>query len=244
MKDYGFIIIRNVNSIEQNNLWIECYYNIRKFYNDVDILIVDNNSNLDFVSTIDLHNCVIIHSEFYESRQLSAYYYHKKLKLFDKAIIIHDSVIINKYIDFDKINCDIKYIWNFNTHLYDNENEEMYLLNKLKNNEELIHMYTSNKWKGCLGNMSIISQNFLQLIDEKYNFLSLVNVIKNNAHQCALESVFSVICYCNEDEKNLEKCLIGEISELKWGYSYKDYMKDKNNNCLPENYIKIFAARQ
>ena len=43
MKNFGFIIIRNVNNSEQNNYWIESYNCIRKFYPEEEIIIVDNH---------------------------------------------------------------------------------------------------------------------------------------------------------------------------------------------------------
>jgi hypothetical protein len=243
MNEYGFIIIRNVNNESQNEYWIESYNSIRKFYPEVDILIVDNNSNKTYLKNIDLYKCEIIESEYPESRHLSAYYYHNKLKKFNKAIIIHDSVFVNNFYDFSNIK-NIKFLWHFETHLYDVYGDEMYLIDNLKNNEIIKNTYLKKQWNGCLGNMSIISHSFLNMLNEKYNFLNLKTIIKNNAHQCAMERIFPVLCYIEDEEINKVSSVFGDITTLKWGYTYNNYLEDKNNNQLINSFIKTFAARQ
>ena len=42
--DIGFIILRNVDTIDRNKYWIKCYNCIRKFYPENKILIIDDNS--------------------------------------------------------------------------------------------------------------------------------------------------------------------------------------------------------
>ena len=243
MDDYGFIIIRNVNNEIQNQFWIESYNSIRKFYPQKEILIIDNNSNEIFLKKIDLYRCEIIHSEYPESRQLSAYFYHNKLKKFNNAIIIHDSVFINTFYDFSNIK-NVKFLWHFETHLYDDFQNEMYLIENLKNNEIIKSIYLRKQWNGCLGNMSVISQSFLNILDEKYGLLNLKTIINNNAHQCALERVFSVLCHIEDKEIIHNGSLFGDISTVNWGYKFDEYLEDKNNNNLNKSFIKTFSARQ
>lgn len=67
------------------------------------------------VDTIDrnkkLYNSIIIKSKYPKRGELLPYFYYLKNKLFDKAIILHDSVFINKKLNlkFKKY----KFLWEF-----------------------------------------------------------------------------------------------------------------------------------
>ena len=47
-----------------------------------------------------MYKTFIIQNDFPKRGELMPYYYYLHNKLFDTAVIIHDSVFINKYIDF------------------------------------------------------------------------------------------------------------------------------------------------
>lgn len=245
MDDFGFIIIRNVTNSEQNNFWKESYNSIRKFYNNIKIIIVDNNSNYEFITNdIELFNCDIINSEFGDSRQLSAYYYFYKNKPFKTAIIIHDSVFLNGELSIDP-NTDVNLLWNFNTHDYDDIEYERILLRSLTNNEGLLMLHTSKQWTGCFGNMSVININFLNFLVKKYNFFNMMRIVNSNRFQCALERVISVIFHYESPNLYHSNPIVCEISKMRWGYRYNEYILDRENNLVNnDKFIKIFAARQ
>jgi len=246
MDNFGFIIIRNVTNSEQNNFWKESYNSIRKFYKDVKIIIVDNNSNYQYITNDDiiLHNCNIVNSEFGNSRQLSAYYYFYKHRPFKTAIIIHDSVFLNGKLSLDE-NTKINLLWNFKTHEYDDIEYEKILLRSLTNNEELLITHESKKWSGCFGNMSVISINFLINLVEKYSFFNMIKIVNNNRFQCAMERVISVIFHHEHPNLYNTNPIVCEISKMRWGYRYNEYILDKENNLVNnDKFIKIFAARQ
>ena len=46
----GFIILRHVNSETTNLYWQLSYDNVRQFYPENDIIIIDDNSNYQYVS--------------------------------------------------------------------------------------------------------------------------------------------------------------------------------------------------
>ena len=50
--DYVFIMTRHVNSETTDNYWKECYKNIRNSYPDKSIVIIDDNSNYDYISNL------------------------------------------------------------------------------------------------------------------------------------------------------------------------------------------------
>ena len=48
--DIGFIILRYVNSELTNKYWINCYNSIRKYYPENTILIIDDNSDYQYIT--------------------------------------------------------------------------------------------------------------------------------------------------------------------------------------------------
>lgn len=158
---FGFIIIRHVNSEETNEYWKECYRCIRKFYSEP-IVIIDDNSNPNFIKydNIEPVNYLVIPSEFPQRDELLPYYYLWKFHLFEKAVIIHDSVFIKEKIDFE-------YYFN------NEENEINELCNTTQNINDktfydLLQQYSN---KNILNKYyTIIEYSFLYKLQSKYNF--------------------------------------------------------------------------
>ena len=102
---FGFIITRHVNSYLTNNYWNHSVCLLRTLYPHAQIIIIDDNSNLNFVKSFhDYKNLMIINSEYKGGGELLPYIYFLKNKWFDNAIILHDSVFIRKRISFEKFN--------------------------------------------------------------------------------------------------------------------------------------------
>ena len=111
--EQGFIILRHVDSELTNKYWITCYDKIREFYPENKIILVDDNSDYNYISKdkeATLTNTTIIKSEYKGRGELLPYYYYHKNKLFDIAVVIHDSFFIQKQIDFGTEN---QFIWEF-----------------------------------------------------------------------------------------------------------------------------------
>ena len=51
MSDYGFIITRHVNSEKTNKYWNHSVKSLQFFYPDKQIIIIDDNSNEEYVKT-------------------------------------------------------------------------------------------------------------------------------------------------------------------------------------------------
>ena len=238
----GFIILRHVNCENTNRYWIESYKCIRKYYNNK-IIIIDDNSDTNFLnSDLELINCEIINSEFKGRGEILPYYYLYKFKLFDKAMIIHDSVFINKYINIYDI-YNIKFIWDF-PHDWDDENAEINLLNVLNNDQLKDFYYKKDEWVGCFGNQSIIDYTFLKKIEDKYNIFKLIDYINDRNTRMNFERIFGLISIY-ENYKNKKYSLYGRIHHyIHWGYLFESYLEDKKNDKL-ENYeiIKVWSGR-
>jgi hypothetical protein len=230
----GFIILRYVTNEKINLYWIKCYDSIRKYYPHNPILIIDDNSDYKYITSKNLYNTTVIKSEYPRRGELLPYYYYLKNKLFDIAVIIHDSVFINKYIDFSVDN--FKIIWDF-SHNWDQPDDELKMI-KLFNDQQLINFYNNKTlWRGCFGGMSIIKHSYLSHINDKYNISLLLDVVLNRYNRMSFERIIAVLLQINSKSKNT--ILLGDITKYcKWGLDFKN--KEKNNN-LP--IIKVWTGR-
>ena len=243
MATIGFIVVRHINSNETNEYWKECYTCIRKFYPLNEIVIIDNDSNYKFVTTMDTVNTTIIQSEYKNARELSAYLYYIKNKKFDAAVILQDSVFLNSTVKFEEhLN---KFLWDFE-HTWDDPDNELYLISKLDNNSNLQVFYnTTQLWKGCFGTMSVISYNCLESINKKYNLFNLIPYITDKTHKMCLERLMAVlISYEKYGGKDSTKdiSIFGNIHEhiIYWGFEYADY---KKNDLKYREIYKVFTHR-
>lgn len=249
----GFIIIRYIHDVKTNEYWINCYNSIRKYYKDNIIMIIDDNSPQNYeLCKIKLHNCFLVNVDKNLSQrgELLAYYYYYKYKLFDTAVIIHDSVFIQKYVDFE--NVDVKMLWHFDMYTCDFKHIKSDIkeyICKLNNSDILIDIYENKKWYGCFGVMSVISWSYLKYIVDKYNFLILLDYLKNRQDRKCLERIFGIILF----NEGICDSVFGKIHNnfnkyYYWGFSYENYieLKNKSNGNLLKYYpsfIKIWSGR-
>ena len=100
--DLGFILLRNVRDKITGEYWKLSYQCIRKFYPNQYIIIIDDNSDYDYIDLDfqknNLVNAHVIRSEYPKRGEILPYLYYLENHLFNKAVIIHDSVFINSYL--------------------------------------------------------------------------------------------------------------------------------------------------
>lgn len=256
MEPYGFIITRHVNSEKTNKYWNKCVRCIRSFYPLKKIIIIDDNSNTDFIKAdLEYSNIEIIQSEFPGRGELLPYYYYFKNQFFENAIIIHDSIFFHKRINFDKFiksKVNVLPLWHFKA---DKENisKTLIISNKLKNNQEIQKKLTLNdnilglnhqQWYGCFGVQSFINYNFLKYIEKKYNLFNLLSIVKNREDRCSLERIFGAIFYTENNNLSKIKSIFGNIfSYQKWGYTINEYENDVNRQQISRPIVKVFTGR-
>jgi hypothetical protein len=230
--EIGFIILRHVNNKLTNQYWNHCYDCIRKFYPEHPILIIDDNSKYEYITARTLYKTTIIKSEYPGRGELLPYYYYLHNKLFDTAVILHDSVFINKYIDMT-VNT-YKIIWDFE-HGSDQIKDETIMI-KLFNDTELLNFYENKQlWKGCFGGMSIITHAYLTFINNKYDISKLLDYVLVRYNRCSFERV--IACLLQKNEKI--KTLLGNIHlYCRWGITFDQ--KDKYKH-LPMT--KVWTGR-
>jgi len=216
MCQIGFIILRHVNNEVTNKYWNYCYDCIRKYYIDNYIIIIDDNSNQEYINNRELHNTTIIQSEYYGRGELLPYYYYLQNHLFDIAVIIHDSVFINQYIDFSCYK--YKILWNF-VHGWDQIEDETIMIKAL-NNVELLEFYNNKDlWTGCFGGMSVIRYEFLKELDKKYNISILLNYILNRHNRRSFERVIACLLQFNGENT----VMFGNIHDYcRWGINFHE----------------------
>ena len=242
----GIVFTRHVCSEKTNLLWLECYAKIRTYYPTNLILIIDDNSNSQYEYNItSMTNVYIVQSEYAGAGELLAYYYMHKLRLFETAIVIHDSLFLGSKIDVSFTTTTVRFLWHFQ-HYYDNSVEEKALLERLENSKELIEFYDTQQWWGCFGVQSIITLDFLDKLVKKYNLFQMwLPHIHERNQRYHIERVFGILC-CREDENlYLNPSLFGDIHRwtIPWGFSMEQYlqMQEKEKQYLPV--IKVWAER-
>lgn len=232
MNEIGFIILRHVNNNLTSQYWMYCYDCIRIHYPEYPIMIIDDNSNYKFITEKNLYKTTIIKGEFPGRGELLPYYYYLHNKLFDTAVIIHDSVFINKHINLkvDKY----KLLWNFEHH-WDQHEDETKMIKSFNNNHLLTFYQNKSLWKGCFGGMSIITHDYLVEVNNNYDISKLLNYVLVRYNRCSFERVIACLLYSNEKNETV----FGNIHKYcPWGITFREISKYDH---LP--FLKIWTGR-
>ena len=250
---FGFILTRHVNNDSTNKYWNTCVRHLNAIYPTNSIVIIDDNSNPQFVKAEDEYkNVTIVQSEFPRRGELLPYYYFYRHKYFDNAVIIHDSVFFQSKINFhilEKSQIKVLPLWHFNVQKYENSENTIRLAYTLKNNVKIISMnhneflgldLNNTKWSGCFGVQSYINHQFLSFLQTKYQIFNLLTVVNKRSDRCCLERLFAIIFYIEYPILMKLKSLLGSIERYcKWGITYDEYIKNKYK--LP--IVKVWTGR-
>ncbi len=245
--EFGFIMVRHITNAKTAKYWLEYYNSIRKYYNNK-IVIIDDNSNPLYVKEYDnLVNVEFINAEkeFQKRAELLPYYYFYKYKFFKKAVITHDSVFFRKKIDFEDIN-SIQFLWHFKLGGEDIEYNELKFIDKLDKKTMVKELYNDkSKWVGCFGIQSVITLDFINILQSKYNFFNLLNYVTCRKDRMCIERVFAVLCFLENENLKKKPSMFGIIHDyLNWGYSYREYKRDDLIEALKDfPIIKVWTGR-
>ena len=249
---FGFIVTRHVNSETTNKYWNQNVKLIRSFYPFSKIIIIDDNSNYDFVKAdVEYKNVEFIQSEYPGKGELLPYIYYARHKWFERAVIIHDSVFIHKRIPFGKINYPVLPIWHFKSDKL-HYNEAIHIANNLNHSDVLIRNLSIGKmWNGCFGVMSVIKHNFLMHIMNKYNLNNLLNMVfTSRDYRCALERIFGLIFSLECRTLYPTGSLLGSIftyssgNGYRFGYTFDEYyQKFIRERKVIKTMVKVWTGR-
>jgi hypothetical protein len=254
-RSFGFIITRHVNSEKTNEYWNNCVSCIQHFYPNKMIVVIDDNSNPDFVKPKREYKDVIIHQSEHPGRgELLPFLYLIKNNCFDNAVILHDSVFFHKRLCFENfIGTNVIPFWHFGADKDDYMNTTR-LASRLRNNHELIPKLAlndinilglrKNKWYGCFGVLAFIKRDFLLQINQKYQLFNLISGVTTKKDRCSLERIFGVIFSMDGRKNKKIISLFGEIHTYqRFGYTYDDYINDLRAKKLPRPVIKVWTGR-
>jgi hypothetical protein len=183
-----------------------------------------------------MENVIVINTDFIGAGEMLPYYYFYKLRPARKAIIISDSMFMQKPFDkemFDNIR-DIKFLWSFEFYClpdcYQTYPEfhynQIHLLMNLKEGAKLAELYTSQQWVGCFGSTCIITLDFLDKLEEKYNFTQIVKHIHNRDMRQLLERLVGLVAIYEKGAYNKQDISVfGDIFTYPnpFNYTFSDY---------------------
>ena len=234
---FGFIIpICIKNNIHFNQLK-RCLRSIRIFYENIEIILIDD-SDIEYTKQIKEYfktdnNIVIKESLIKGSADQQIFKVLLETELFEKAIFIQDSMILNKKLEgIDEIN--LKFIWHFTNHRVHwdvikepkteynikhniNSHSDLIIHNVLRdyndNNEfqkyVINNLKNNNQWCGCFGSLCIIDKKSLNILNDNINFIDKFINSTSNRDRRVNESIFSLICHFKYPENNFENSYDG-----------------------------------
>lgn len=256
MESFGFIMTRHVNSEMTNKYWNHSVKLLRRLYPYKQIVIIDDNSNNDFIKPdADYKNITIIQSEFNGRGELLPYYYFIKTKFFENAVIIHDSVFFHRRVRFEALHCTkFMPLWFFYPDT-ENVNNSIRITNSL-NYATLIQeglrlqgLQTmgigTNKWYGCFGCQSYINHDFLLRIETKYRLTTMIHSVKNRLDRCCLERIMGYIFSKEYPPSSKKRALFGNIMDKhkSYKYTFENYVADLKKGTIPDCVVKVWSGR-
>jgi hypothetical protein len=204
---FGFIITRCVVCPQTNQYWKLCYNSIRIHHPDAPVLIIDDNSNPDFLTGYESSevgdiqapfvNCTIVYErEFNGAGELLPLLYFHRMHPFDVACCLHDSVLVNKPFETKAFHADEPFLplWHFKYNTHQRE-QVLELLPYLPEGPALERLFDTHI-DGVFGVMGIISWNALDALEKRFHFLRILpSKVKTRCHRCAIERIMALMNY-------------------------------------------------
>lgn len=228
--DLGFIIPTCCREDVHLRQLHRCINSIRKFYLDNNIILInDSPEKYDIVKIFSAHkNIHVIKSYKKGSADQQVFKVLLETTLFDKALFIQDSMLLNKKLENIE-NIDFKFIWHFTNHrvhwdIIKEPKTEYNIKNKILSHTDLIRynvlrdyghneefqkfcidkLNKKNEWVGCFGSLCIMNKENLKKLNDKINFIELFTNSTSNRDRRVNESIFSIGCYYCFPNKNFE----------------------------------------
>ena len=248
-EEKGFIVARCVKKPEHNVLFKDCYTAIRKYHPTVKIVFIDDNSDKSVLEDYPMTNVEVIASEYPGAGEYLPYYYLLTRKLFKKAVLLQDSMILQMEIPFDAVS-DYKFLFYYTADKMDQD--PMPLIEKSKVPGELTELYNDkSKWCGCWGSTMIITYDFIKQLEDKVGISGWKDIINNRNMRIRLETAIALACtYINNSMPQLTNSLCGDCYDLQVMRDYNEmgkrfdiatYLQDKDK--IKDKIIKVFNAR-
>ena len=224
--NYGFIILRHVNSTETNEYWKRCYTQIRKFYENP-VLIIDDGSNPDFlIEDIELSRCEVIYNkENKGAGEILPYYYLLTHKPFEVAIILHDSVFLHQPVSFELRESEpIRFLWSIPHHWNFNIRKPLeQILHGMPHAMHLLISFCDQNWCGGFGAMSVVRWTFVDRMQQDHRIFDQLPMITTREHRSAWERLIGVLAYQYLPSKEDTSLFQDIYRYMHVGFTYKNY---------------------
>ncbi len=226
---FGFIIPTCCREDIHLHQLRRCVNSIRKFYPIINIILINDSSHEykianEFTEDEFIH---VIESYNKGSADQQVFKILLKTELFDKAVFIQDSMLLNKRLE-NIDNIDIKFIWHFTNHrvhwdVIKEPNTEFNIENNIKTHTDLVRycilrdygdnkdfsafaldrLINKDKWCGSIGSCCILDKESLIKMNDKVKFVDKFIDYNTNRLRRVNESIFPLICHYIF-EKNFE----------------------------------------
>lgn len=218
----GFIVLRHVTSLDTDRYWKLCYERIRQYYPENEIIIIDDNSNYVYVDTAVetlLYKTTVIRSLWAGRGELLPYFYYVNYGWFDNAVILHDSVFINKPIDFLKSlknggGLGYIFLWEFEVKqdklFMEHHHDEVRLIRRFGSSaldvDGVLDFHTrKDEWKGCFGAMSVVQLEYLKKVNKIFRLSNLLDGIAGRFNRMSFERIIACLFqYYDKSAKGAE----------------------------------------
>ena len=257
----GIILTRHVIDVVTNRYWnmsVKCLQNCCP---GIPIIIIDDNSDVNVLKAFENYkNVKILRSDLTGRGELLPFVYLLKYHFFDNALILHDSVFLNKAINLKILvaqKVKAMSLWHFDAD-HENMSERLRIASTLKNVNQIQDMlslssqtsmfrHQNEKWYGCFGAQCFINTAFLQEIETKYRITNMIHVIKSRKHRQCLERILGCIFSKEFPLKKYTKRLsiLGNIVHYQsfGNYTFSNYIHDKANGQILLPVSKVWTGR-
>ena len=265
--DFGFIIPTCCREDIHLRQLHRCINSIRKFHLDNHIILInDSPEKYDIVKIFSAHkNIQVIKSYKKGSADQQVFKVLLDIDLFDKAVFIQDSMLLNKKLE-DIENIDFKFIWHFTNHrvhwdIIKEPKTEYNIKNNILSHTDLIRhnvlrdyshneefknfcidkLNKKNEWVGCFGSLCIINKGILRKLNNKVNFIEIfINSISNRDRRVN-ESIFSLLCHYKYSNVDFKESYDGLYYDGNNSFKFKGRNEktgfDNLKWCAVHNYI-------
>eukprot|EP00756_Hemistasia_phaeocysticola_P050199 Hpha_TRINITY_DN2488_c0_g1::TRINITY_DN2488_c0_g1_i1::g.24711::m.24711 len=252
--DFGAIQLRHVSSPEHAELWEAGYKHLRAAYPSAPVVIVDDNSDAVFASTMasvtsgDALCAVVAAPRHLTGRgELLMWWCLWTFRPFSTALLLHDSMICREGVD---VPAAVRAggavpLWGF-PHDYSCPLLDTSLLSLLASDsrDSALERYVdTDKWRGCFGGAAFASLQCVERMQEEYGVLGMMQGVASRTARMSAERVLGGVLSLLREPGGDSSCFGDIVLDYPrpWGYTWQDYKAEGCPRVGP--IMKIWAGR-